>query len=376
MKYTYEPFKRSFWKTSDDDIEGDIVITKKQHKYNILENLHESILTNINLYISWEDMSALKIISKQMNNVITAKDIVNNSIQNSSLLTTFCTLVVNEKTTYLRTLLDTNRIPMAHIRSALMFSTATFYNESAKILCDYVEFSKQYSGEHNNPILKQYDCRCAICLEKEITIDRLCNEHEDEHYFPQLSKGKLLFIAISSDNIDMFRYIKNKYNMKITNIDVWVMMQYKSLRVFQDMLRESSRPEIISQKMMIGYLRVFEIEDNVSFIALMFESGVIKLGRKLLTVLIALIDINYLNQKDIRIILKIIETHASHHMIQYVFKQFIRKNRKLLLKEFINISPRIVYKQKHLDMVKKYKNNDEIEYIIANKLVLQYRRTL
>lgn len=383
MRFKQDSFKRRMYPETMYDINDDIIISNEktfQHnknKYNIIDNMHVSILQHLTTYLSWEDMAAMKNTSKNLYRKITVAYIVDLAVSQSNPSKAMCEFALSPNTSYLRYLLENYTIPDSHIRSAVIFTVMTKRNGSAKVLCDFVRYSKHNTKYVHDFKLRYYDCQCASCMYHSMEIDADCNTIEGgTDLFSVASLRSIVRMCVATDNMAMFKHLLQKHNITFDNTDIWPMLTFKSKQIFHEMLRMKPKMQI-NQKMFRSYVNLPSFAACVDFAAYMFEWGVVKLGRKLFALFLAQANLNYQGLPHVNTIVKIITVHGTHSMIQGALKQFIHKHLITAAQLLIGMSPRIVYKQKYLDILVKHKDFYKVfpamEYILANKLALQER---
>lgn len=368
--FVRNPYKRTYINYEDEDDEvRDIIINKTNKKINIICNVHESILDIIQYKLGWNDLASLKQTCTTTNNFIKHNDIIDRMIADMDLINAFCTCIIMNNELYLELFLDNFNIPRYQLINCLIYTICTGRNTISRILIDSLDFVK-YSNRDDIEI----ECECHKCNHLQCFSDFV----ENELYFENISQKMLLQIACMFDNLEMFKYIMEKYDLEFTYIDIWATILHNSVYIFDEMIRINPMMKL-SQRMLKNYVFRIVCGDKFDFLDYLFKNKIAHLGIRLNNAIIeyCLYNFEMNSSKILRKIIMLVENYGSDHMVQTTMTNCIFACYPKMIREIISVSKRLLYKKKFIDMIEKkqeyWTKVPEIEFMIVNKLKLQER---
>jgi hypothetical protein len=306
------------------------------------------------------------------NRLVEHGDIVERMIDATDVTNTFCMCVHNNSPAYVQTLIDKHGIPKHQLIRGLIYSIYTFRNDLCIIFFDTLDFPK-HSKYDNSEYFVDHSVYCG---KTHCMYDYIDSQPYNE---TNVSQKMLLQMAVAADNVDMFRHIKNTYDLGISYIDIWVAAVNCGKHVFATILKDAKNLRI-SQRMLIRFMRFqgCHVVDKLGYLHYIFERGIAHLGRRLNDSIIDYCWHARLSNNEYRSATMLVEKYGSHHLVQSTLRQYIYRCMPISILEMIDLSSRIVYKQKHIDMICSnmsfWKQFPKIEYVLVNKLKLQERK--
>lgn len=358
---------------TEDDYETTIIIGKSV-RYNILYEAHESIFNLIQKDLPWQDLISLKTACALANKLVSHADVVDRMIQGMDMMNTFCACIHNNNATYVKTLIDNYSIPRYQLIRGLIYCLFTLRNDTSRVFLDALDFPR-YSKFDTYEYLADH---CVYCETIYCLFDYI---NAPLHNECGVSQKMLLQMTCAVDNIVMFRHILGMYDVGISHIELWISSINCSTRVFKLILNDNPNQRI-SQRMLIRFVRFqgFAVADKIGFLHYVFARGLAHLSRRLNNSIIDYCRHINLSRAAIRDAAMLVETYGSHRMVQSTMTQYIQDCMPTSIEEMADVSKRLIYKQKHIDMITTnmdfWSRFPKIEYILVNKLKLQERKQL
>lgn len=380
-------FQRTIGDWNDDYQNNETIIIEKYKHVDNLNNMHESILHLIQSNLQWYDLISLKLTQKRYNEQISSIDVIGQMVRSTTPSEALSICIFGNSVMYLKQLLEQTRdIPTYKLKEALIYAIQTHRNEVAKVLIDILHLPKTSSQDHE--ILFTYIYTNDITILRDWT-----SLHRDwamlrDHLNAVtpiranvLSNKRLLQLACLSNNVTMFNYLLGKYKMDFTYIDIQVAINNMGCDVFREMSKLRGKSFKLSQRMLVDYVydRYYNrhtLESKLHFLQYVLIKKLSFLSQRIIAALLNTMLSEGVKDFEVTLFIKLVEAHGSQKLVQSLMKQFIHHLLSWEVKEMINISQRLVYKPKHLDMIAtnhRFWDTSKIEYMFVNKLKMQER---
>lgn len=380
-------FKRSHALLCDEEYDNycDIVISKNNisPKSTLNDTLHESIHCMIYKYISARDMIHMKLSCRLHNKFITHRDILEKMVQETSFVATLCNCVYYNKASYIQILSERfsyefrNTHKHSVIKALIYWVMACDNIDVVCALIDVIELPRNGTLDNDCFYIKHCVCKNKYCF------NYYMHYTSTTHH---MSQRLLLQIACYANNISIMKHIINRFYIHFSYIDVWTSMVNNNMAAFQYIT--ITRNVKISQRLLLRYMKTnLSFSEKLNFLQFIFENKLSFFGKRLIYNIINT-RTSYGCHNEALVFVKIMEKFGSNILINKTFTQYLYHNNGLILGHMIDISNKIVYKQKHLRMIEnKYilkleelengyiilNNLDKIEYMVVNKMRLQDR---
>lgn len=135
----------------------------------------------------------------------------------------------------------------------------------------------------------------------------------------------------------------------------------------------------ISQRMLLKYLRTTKFADpgkHLEMIEFLLSEGLTVLSRRLnQRILTYLYRRVFISSRDVKAAARIVENYGSHRLLKSTLKTYIYLSLNGAMNELINISQRVIFSQKHLDMMSGnilvWSSPWNIEGMVVNNIRMQ-----
>lgn len=371
MIYIDGAYKRSPVWGELAEVEEDIVIRKAPTK-DIITDLHSSILPHVFTHLPWRDFINLVQVHKYTKSIITPLMIVTCMVADIGLMAALCRCIYNSNIEYLSCLLDNfmGGMQMNQVSQALVYAIYTHRNEVAyamirKIIIGRTHYNWVYEFEH------PFTCGYLECFESFV-VEYGSNLYDATVY-------TLLQAACAVDNVEMFEYIMQWYNIEFGHFDIWQAITNNSRNVFLRMLQ--MRPQMkLSQRLLKTIFRG-NYMINWDLLDYAVSQGNLHISKKLAhdifmysTHVISDICECVCYVKEI---VKFMDKHGRQKDIQKWFNLLLfaqHRNHKMLLYLY-NKSKRLVITAKHMRMLEDTVTHTvpRLEYMFLNRIQMQNR---
>lgn len=375
----------------DVEHDSETFIIEKYKKFDILGKAHDSIFHFIGSTLQWKDLASLKLLGKRFNNLVTYESIVDRMLVDKTPLDVLSICVFSNNVPYLEGLLNTRRndIPINMLTECLVYAIQTKRNDIAKALSAIVSLpktcraDKEFHQTRVEDVMIMNQSFATLQPLDWTSLSSYLTGAQSEHS-AELSHRKLIQISAMSDNVDMFKFFLDKYKIAIIHNDIRVAIYYASHNVINEMSRIQGKDFMLSEKMLIDYLwyyrtRYCTFEDTLKFLKFTLERRFI-LSQKVIKTMLAIIHYGGADYGETGEFIKILEVYGTNKQLDKVMKFFIYHKYTWHVSQMIDISKRLVYTQKHLNLIEinsKFWNayhDTDVEYVFINKLKLQERK--
>lgn len=323
-----------------------------------LPDFHESILDNIASKLDWESVAKFKMFSSKVNDRISHIYVVDFMAQEKGEMYAFVRSLAEGKTKSIYKMIETYQsIDEKLLHNAVCVSICQKWDKAAKDLIGIIDLPRY--GATDSTALRHpytYISPDLIDIINFTTSDEL--KQFIVAFLPPLvtlSQNKLLQIACAADNVEMVKYLLNKYDLKLSSSHIWQTLASHSCLVFDFMIQTDPTMKI-SQRMLTKYINQFVAGNKEEFMHRIFSSGAGVFSTKILKALIRYCCETVLTTDDEANIM-LLELYASQHHLQVFMSYCLDKRLVYTLKALFRVSKRIKCLPKHLRMLEEDKDS-------------------